>query len=197
MCEEFTSGAGDSAWHAIHTRYQHEKLAEELLIEKGFETFLPLYHTVHRWKDRLRPLDLPLFPSYLFIRGGLDRRLAIVTTSGVQSIVGLGQQAGIVTLAEIEAIRTLIATRLALEPCPFLKLGDRVRVVQGPLAGVEGILLRKKNRCRLVLSVDLLQQSVSTEVDAWAVERVYAPMSYRRGTPVLHPSFAVVPTHAA
>jgi transcription antitermination factor NusG len=177
------------AWHAIYTRYQHEKLVEELLIQKGFQTFLPLYHTAHRWKDRLRQLDLPLFPSYIFIHGGLDRRLAIMTTSGVQTIVGDGEQAGIVTAAEIEAIRNLLETRLAVEPCPFLKLGDRVRVVYGPLAGLEGILVRKKNQCRLVLSIDLLQQSVAAEVDVDAVERISGPLnSHTRFSPYVLPA---------
>ncbi|HEY6272591.1 MAG TPA: UpxY family transcription antiterminator [Terriglobales bacterium] len=166
------------AWHALYTRYQHEKLVEQLLIEKGFETFLPLYQVAHQWKDRVRQLSLPLFPSYVFIRGGLDRRLDIVTTTGFHAIVGDGEQAGIVTQAEIDAIRQLVETRLRLEPHPFLKVGDRVRVKSGPLAGFEGILVRKKNRCRLVLSVELLQQSVATEVDAHQVERV-APSSRR------------------
>lgn len=163
------------AWHALHTRYQHEKQVEQILIQKGFETFLPLYKAAHQWKDRVRHLSLPLFPSYLFIRGGLERRLDIVTTTGFHAIVGDGERAGIVTQSEIEAIRRLIETRLEVEPHPFLKVGDRVRVKSGPLEGLEGILVRKKNQCRLVLSVELLQQSVATELDAQTVERVAAP----------------------
>ncbi len=164
--------AGDPvAWHALYTRYQHEKLVQQVLIEKGFETFLPLYNTSHQWKDRVRRLSLPLFPSYVFIHGGLDRKLDIVTTTGVHAIVGDSERAGTVTQAEIDAIRQLIETKLRVEPHPFLKVGDRVRVKSGPLAGFEGILVRKKNQCRLVLSVELLQQSVSTEVDARIVER--------------------------
>ncbi|MGH7866111.1 MAG: UpxY family transcription antiterminator [Candidatus Dormibacteraceae bacterium] len=168
------------AWHALYTRYQHEKLVEQLLIEKGFETFLPLYQVSHRWKDRIRPLLLPLFPSYVFIRGGLDRRLDIVTTTGVHTIVGNRERAGTVTEAEIGVMRQLVETKLRVEPHPFLKVGDRVRVKFGSLAGFEGILVRKKNQCRLVLSVQLLQQSVATEVDAGSVERVSNP-AVRRG----------------
>lgn len=176
-------------WHALYTRYQHEKLVEQILIQKGFETYLPLYHTTHQWKDRVQRLSLPLFPSYVFIRGGLDRRLDIVTTRGVHAIVGDGEQAGVVTPSEIEAIRQLIAMRLQVEPHPFLKVGDRVRVKSGPLEGLEGILVRKKNQCRLVLSVELLQQSVATEVDARTVERLPRPaVPYSRRSPGAFPS---------
>jgi transcription antitermination factor NusG len=167
-----TNGGGGMAWHALYTRYQHEKLVQQILNEKGFETFLPLYQATHRWKDRMRQLWLPLFPSYVFIRGGLDRRLDLVTTTGFHSIVSEGQRPGIVSQVEIDALRQLVETRLRVEPHPFLKVGDRVQVKSGPLAGFGGILVRKKNQYRLVLSVDLLQQSVAAEVDAHQVERV-------------------------
>ena len=185
-------------WHALYTRYQHEKLVEQILIQKGFETYLPLYHVAHRWKDRVRHLSLPLFPSYVFVRGGLERRLDIVITRGVHAIVGDGERAGIVTPAEIEAIRQLIATRLQLEPYPFLKVGDRVRVKSGPLEGLEGILTRKKNQCRLVLSVQLVQQSVAAEVDARAVERLPEPAvpdgrRSPRGYPSYRPARVLLP----
>jgi len=169
---ESSSGNSTVAWHALYTRYQHEKLVQQILREKGFETFLPLYQATHRWKDRMRQLWLPLFPSYVFVQGGLDRRLEIVTTTGFHSIVSDGERPGVVTQEEIDALRQLVETRLQVEPHPFLKVGDRVRVKSGPLTGFEGILVRKKNQYRLVLSVELLQQSVATEVDACEVERV-------------------------
>jgi len=190
------SGDGGSgvAWHALYTRYQHEKLVERILREKGFETFLPLYQASHRWKDRVRQLSLPLFPSYVFIRGGLERRLDIVTTTGFHAMVGEGGRAGIVTQAEIDAVRQLIERRLEVEPHPFLKVGERVRVKWGALEGLEGILVRKKNRCRLVLSVELLQQSVATEVDAGTVERVAAPAARQvpRAAGSCYPSYRPV-----
>ncbi|MGH9432793.1 MAG: transcription termination/antitermination protein NusG [Terriglobia bacterium] len=167
-------------WHALYTRHQHEKLVEQILIEKGFETFLPLYNVSRRWKDRVQRLALPLFPSYVFIHGGLDRRLDIVTTTGFHSIVSNGERPGTITQQEIDAIRQLIETKLRVEPHPFLKVGDRVRVKSGPLAGFEGVLVRKKNQCRLVLSVELLQKSVATEVDAAAVERISQSSAPRR-----------------
>jgi len=168
-----------TAWHAIYTRHQHEKLVEGLLRQKGFETFLPLYQATHRWKDRMKQLSLPLFPSYVFIRGGLERRLDLVTTTGFYAIVGDGERAGVVTEEEIAAIRQLVETKLKVEPHPFLRVGDRVRVRSGALAGFEGILVRKKNQWRLVLSVDLLQKSVATEVDASDVERISTPRAVR------------------
>jgi transcription antitermination factor NusG len=172
MLAEDRRSESTAVWHALYTRYQHERIVQQLLNEKGFETFLPLYQAAHRWKDRVKQVAVPLFPSYVFVRGGLDRRLDIVTTTGFHSIVSEGDRPGVVTQGEIDAIRQLVDTRLRVEPHPFLKVGDRVRVKSGPLAGFEGILVRKKNQCRLVLSVDLLQQSVSTEVDAYQVERV-------------------------
>ncbi len=169
-----SDGSRDNAiaWHALYTRYQHERVVQQILTEKGFETFLPLYEARHRWKDRVKQVSVPLFPSYVFIRGGLERRLDIVTTTGFHSIVSEGDRAGVVTQSEIDAIRHLVETRLRVEPHPFLNVGDRVRVRSGALAGYEGILVRKKNQYRLVLSIELLQQSVATEVDAYQVERV-------------------------
>jgi transcription antitermination factor NusG len=172
MLTEDSRRESGAAWHALYTRYQHERLVQQILNEKGFETFLPLYQAAHRWKDRVKQVAVPLFPSYVFIRGGLDRRLDIVTTTGFHSIVSEGDGVGVVTQDEIDAIRQLVETRLRVEPHPFLKVGDRVRVKSGPLTGFEGILVRKKNQYRLVLSVELLQQSVATEVDAYQVERI-------------------------
>ncbi len=172
MLRQDGSGKSTVAWHALYTRYQHERMVQQILTEKGFETFLPLYEARHRWKDRMKQVSVPLFPSYVFIRGGLERRLDIVTTTGFHSIVSEGERPGVVTQNEIDAMRQLVETRLRVEPHPFLKVGDRVRVKSGPLEGFEGILVRKKNQYRLVLSVELLQQSVATEVDAYQVERV-------------------------
>ena len=134
----------ESTWHVLYTRHQCERRVEQRLIQKGFETFLPLYHTTHRWKDRMKPLDLPLFPSYVFIRGGVDRRLDLITTSDVAFIVGDSSGPGTIAAEEIDAIRLLVSTHLNVEPHPFLEVGDRVRVTDGPLEGLEGILVRRK-----------------------------------------------------
>ncbi len=161
----------DSGWYAVYTRHQHEKTAADLLARKGFETFLPLYSATHRWKDRNKVLSLPLYPNYIFLHGGVERRIAILSTPGTIGLVEFAGHASRIPAAEIEAVRRVIESHLNVEPHPFLKCGDWVRVKSGPLGGIEGILVRKKNQDRLVLSVELLQKSVSVEVDALAVER--------------------------
>jgi transcription antitermination factor NusG len=159
-------------WYAVYTRHQHEKTVAENFSRNGFEVFLPLYDVVRQWKDRTKYLSLPLFPCYVFFRGGLERRASILSTPGIHSIVTIAGRPAPIPTTEIEVIRTAVNSSLRVEPHPFLRCGDRVRVRIGPLAGVEGILLRKKNICRLILSTTLLERSVAVEVDADCVERV-------------------------
>ncbi|HKS95802.1 MAG TPA: UpxY family transcription antiterminator [Terriglobia bacterium] len=167
--------APESAWYAVYTSHQHEKAASSLLAQKGFEVFLPLYRAVHSWKDRVKQVSLPLFPGYFFLHGGLERRLAVLTTPGIHNLVSFGAQPAPIPPSQIEAIQRMVAGGTACEPHPFLKCGDRVRVKSGPLVDLEGILVRKKSLFRLVLSLELLQQSVAVEVDAGLVERVSRP----------------------
>jgi transcription antitermination factor NusG len=164
----------DAAWYALYTRHQHEKTVASLLLGKGFEVFLPLYSAVHRWKDRDKQLFLPLYPGYVFLRDRLDRKVQILMTPGVHSIVGTAGGPEPIPEFEIEAVKRVIESPLAVEPHPFLRCGDRVRVTYGPLEGIEGILLRKKNALRLVLSVEMLMKSVAVEIDASMVERISA-----------------------
>jgi transcription antitermination factor NusG len=162
----------DSAWCALYTRHQHEKAVAEMLEAKGLEVFLPLYDSIRRWKDRSKMLSLPLFPCYVFVRGAGNRRLQVVSTPGVHMILSHGERLATVPEEEIEAIRRTLAGSLRVEPHPFLKVGERVRVTRGTLDGVEGILVRKKNLFRLILSVSMLSQSVAVEIDACDVEPV-------------------------
>jgi transcription antitermination factor NusG len=164
----------DAAWWAVYTRHQHEKVIADTLCTKGFEVFLPLYETVRRWKDRRMRLSLPLFPCYVFLRGGLDRRLQVITTPGVHVILSTGGRIALIQDDEIQTVRRAVEGPFRVEPHPFLKCGDRVRVLRGPLEGVEGILVRKKNLFRLVLSVEMLAQSVAVEIDVSDVEPVQA-----------------------
>ena len=143
-----------------------------MLSAKGFEVFLPLYDSMRRWKDRRKLLSLPLFPCYVFVRGGLNRRLQVVTTPGVHMILFYGERVAIIPEAEIQAIRKTVEGPYRVEPHPFLKCGERVRVTRGTLEGVEGVLVRKKNLFRLVLSVSMVAQSVAVEIDASDVEPV-------------------------
>lgn len=161
-----------SNWYAIYTRHQHEKTVCENLAANGVEVFLPLYNVVRQWKDRTKHLSLPLFPCYVFLRRGSEPRVKVLSTPGVHFFVEVaGRPAGI-SESEIESIRKAVESDLAVEPHPFLRFGDRVRVRTGALAGVEGILVRRKSSYRLVLSADLLEKSVSVEVDAFCVEPI-------------------------
>ena len=165
----------DVPWWALYTRHQHEKSVAEMLSTKGFEVFLPLYESARRWKDRTKLLSLPLFPCYVFVRGGLDRKLQVVTTPGVHMVLYRGDHVATIAEREIEAIQRAVNGQNRVEPHPFLKCGMRVRVKRGSLEGVEGILIRKKNLWRLVLSVDMLAQSVAVEVHASDVEPCATP----------------------
>jgi transcription antitermination factor NusG len=170
-----TRTVNDSAWWALYTRHQHEKVVADMLEAKGFEVFLPLYESTRRWKDRKKVLSLPLFPCYLFVRGGLDRKLQVVTTPGIHMILYRGDRVAVIPDQEIEAIQRAVDGSYRIEPHPFLKCGMHVRVTRGALEGVEGVLIRKKNLCRLILSVDMLAQSVAVEVDGADVEPCAAP----------------------
>jgi transcription antitermination factor NusG len=143
-----------------------------MLSTKGFHVFLPLYDSIRRWKDRKMLLSLPLFPSYVFVKGGSERKLQIVSTPGVHMMLYRGDKIASIPEEQIAAIRTMVEGRFQVEPHPFLQCGQRVRVLRGALEGVEGILTRKKNLFRLVLSVDMLAQSVAMEVNAADVEPV-------------------------
>lgn len=176
----FAGGPAASWWHALYTRHQHERVVAQALLSKGFEVFLPQYRTVHRWKDRKKEVMLPLFPNYVFICGGLDRMLNIVTTPGVHSLVTWGARPAEIPAAEIEAVRRLVNSPLQVEPHPYLKCGDLVRIKSGPLEGIEGILVRKTRGVRLVLSVDMLSRSAAVEVDIRIVERVSGGDANRR-----------------
>lgn len=160
-----------SAWHAVYTRHQHERTVAQILTSKGFEILLPLYKTFRRWKDRTKVLSSPLFPSYVFIKSGLESRLDILKTPGLHSIVSCAGQPSTIPASEIEALRRAVDSGAHLEPHPFLKCGDWVRVKSGLMAGVEGILVRKKSMCCLILSVEMLGKAASMEIDGCLVER--------------------------
>jgi transcription antitermination factor NusG len=162
----------DFEWCAIHTRHQHEKAVTHVLSNKGFETFLPLYDEVRRWKNRINIVSLPLFPCYVFARGVVRRLLSVQTTPGVHGVVSSAGRPLPIPANEIEAIRRAIESGTSLQPHRLLKRGDLVRVKTGALEGVSGILVRHKNVCRVVLSVQMLGKAAAVEVDAMTLERV-------------------------
>ncbi len=173
------SGPG-SDWWAIYTRHQHERVVADMLSAKGFEIFLPAYDSIRRWKDRQKILSLPLFPCYVFVKGAFNRRVQVVSTPGVHMILSHGERAAVIPENEIAAIRQTLEGHFRVEPHPFLRCGERVRVTRGSLQGVEGILVRKKSQFRLVLSVDMLAKSVAVEIDATDVESACEPVDSGR-----------------
>jgi transcription antitermination factor NusG len=164
-----------SHWHALHTRYQYEKAAVLALSSKGHKVFLPLYGATHLWRRRPTQLQLPLFPGYVFIQGGIDRPLRILSTPGIVGIVKLGGLPAIVPPEQIAAVRRVVDNASRVEPHSFLQSGDRVMVTSGPLQGVEGILVRTKGAFRLVVSVEMLGRSAAVEIDVSCIQRVYQP----------------------
>jgi len=175
------SHVSDSSWYALYTRHQHEKIVDQILTNKGFDTFLPLYATTHHWKDRTKALSLPLFPCYVFLKGGIERRLQILTTPGIYGLVSSAGQPAAIPDIEIEAIRRVVESGARVESHPYLKCGNRVRVKSGPLTGIEGILVRKKNISHLVLSVEILGTAAAIEIAAFQVEAVNAPLIRNSG----------------
>ncbi|HWP99387.1 MAG TPA: UpxY family transcription antiterminator [Vicinamibacterales bacterium] len=154
------------AWYAIWTRSRHEQVVREQIARKGFEVFLPTITRWSRWKDRRKQIVWPLFPGYCFARFEPESRLPILQCNGVVSIVSFDGEPVPVPDIEIESIRRLVNSELKYDPCPLIREGSMVEVVHGPLAGVVGRLVRKGSRARLILSVDLIGQAVSVEVDA-------------------------------
>ena len=153
-------------WYALWTRSRHEQVVREQLERKQVEVFLPTIRKWSRWKDREKQIDWPLFPGYCFARFEPHDTLPILKCTGVVSIISFEGAPAPIPDHELAGIRTLIDTDLAFDPVPLIKEGQMVEVVHGPLKGVVGRLVQKKEKARLVLSVDLIGQGVSVEIDA-------------------------------
>jgi len=155
-------------WFALHVRTRKETSVADQLAGQGFETFVPKYRVVRRWSDRLKELEQPLFPGYLFARFDLDRRRLLLATPGVIQIVSVGKAPTPMDESEVEGIRSALASGLVGQPWQCLEQGERVRVTYGNLKTLEGILICFKGNHRVVLSVKMLQRAVAFEVDlAW------------------------------
>ena len=153
-------------WFAVWTRSRHEQAVREQLEQRHVTVFLPTVAKWSRWKDRRKKIDWPLFPGYCFARFDPRDRLPILKCTGVVSIISFQGEPAPIPEHEIDGIRRLIEIDLAFDPCPMIHEGMMVEVVHGPLRGVIGRLVRKNDKARLVLSVDLIGQGVSVEVDA-------------------------------
>jgi transcription antitermination factor NusG len=160
---------GSLSWYALQIRQGTERITTELLSQKGYEPFLPTYVLKRRWSDRIKACNLPLFPGYVFCRLDPLVRLPVLATPGVISIVGLGKEPVAIPEKQIEDVRQIVQSATAAEPWPYLECGDGVRISDGPLCGVEGILALVKNSCKVVVSITLLQRSIAVEVDRRAV----------------------------
>jgi transcription antitermination factor NusG len=160
-------------WYAIQTCANHEKRVFAQLGQRTVEAYLPLCGSVRRWKDRRVRLEMPLFPGYVFVHLALRDRLQVLQTPSVVRLVGFSGQPTPLPDQEIEALRHGLTHDVRMEPHPYLKVGRRVRVTTGPLQGLEGILVRKKNRSRFVISLDLIMRSVAAEIDVAELEPVH------------------------
>ncbi len=159
---------GTYPWFALRVRSKHERIAALHLRERGYEEFSPSYKAVTQWSDRRKTIDRFLFPGYVFCRFNPQDRLPVLTTPGVVDLIGFGDGPAPIPDHEIEQVRTMVRSGLLVTPWPFLEVGQTVLLERGPLAGLEGILEEVKGKLRVVVSIRLLQRSVSTEVDrAW------------------------------
>jgi transcription antitermination factor NusG len=153
-------------WYAIRTCSNHEKRVACELGARDIEHFFPVYASVRRWKDRRVTLDSPLFPGYMFVRLALRDRLGVLQIRSVVCLVGFGGIPAALPDEEMGILRAGLSERLRAQPHPFLTVGRRVRITGGPFSGLEGVLERKKNNLRVIVSVELIQRSVALDVDA-------------------------------
>jgi len=160
------------SWYALHTRPRHEKIVAHRLKERGVTAFLPMVREVHRWSDRKKTVQSPLFSCYVFAKFTPNRseRLRVLRVDGVFSLVGAKGEGTPIPDAEIDAVRSLVETELPWSSHPFLKIGQRVRIRSGALDGMEGILLSRNGDQTLVISIDAIQRSLAVSVQGYEVE---------------------------
>lgn len=153
-------------WYGIRTLSNHECVAAIVLKGKGYDPYLPVYSVRRRRADNVTvKRERPLFPGYVFCRFDAKKRLPILTSTGVISVVGFGREPAAIPDDEIEVVKAVLRSGIPAEPCAYLREGQRVRVISGSLEGVEGLLVKKKNQCRMVISVTMLQRSISVEIE--------------------------------
>jgi transcription antitermination factor NusG len=175
-------------WFALQVRTRWENSTAVLLSGKGYQTFLPTYKLRKRWKGKVREMDSALFPGYVFCNFDAQKRLPILVTPGVMSVVGQGRIPLPVDDAEITAIQTVVSSGFRVEPWPYLELGQRIRIEEDALQGLEGILINFKGNHRVIVSVSLLRRSVALEIDRSCVRPVSPVRVSVRDSIVAHPS---------
>jgi len=155
----------EARWYAAYTSANHEKRVALQLGQRSVEYFLPVYESVRHWKDRRVKLEMPLFPGYVFVRLALQDRLRVLQIPGLARLVGFDGTPTALPDEEIEGLRKGLTSGVRVKPHPFLTVGKRVRVTAGPLAGMRGILVRRRKQTRFVVSVELIMRSVAVEID--------------------------------
>jgi transcription antitermination factor NusG len=165
--------SSSTRWYAAYTCVHHEKRILQQLIERNIDGFVPLYRSVRRWKDRRKELDLVLFPGYVFVRIALQQRLRVLQVPGVVNFVNFSGMPTPLPEGEVESLRKASTQGVFAEPHPYLNTGRRVVIRNGPFTGVEGVLLRKKDKYRFVLSIEMIMRSVAIEMDAADVEALF------------------------
>jgi transcription antitermination factor NusG len=160
-----STSKSEAQWYAAYTNARHEKVVAHQLLERHIETFLPVYRNRRRWNDRRKLVELALFPSYVFVKIDPVEKLRVLQVAGVVHLVSFNGRLAALPEQEITALRNGLDHDIYAEPHPYLRVGRRVRVIRGPMMGAEGILQRKKDKYRVVLSVDVLMRSVAVEVD--------------------------------
>ena len=175
MVSESIEAIQAPSWFAIRVKSTHEKRVTSLLEYQAYECFLPLYSSRRRWSDRIKRMELPLFPGYVFSRFGALDRTAIIKTPSVIAVVGIGCIPTPIDELEIAAIQRIVASGFGLSPHPFLQIGQHVRVNSGSLYGLEGIIADVRKRDQLIVSVPMLQRSVAVEIDSASVTPIHTP----------------------
>jgi len=170
MLDAVTTGDPAANWYALYTAPRHEKSVAGQIERRGIDCFLPLYRSVRRWKDRRKELEMVLFPGYVFVRVAAKKRLHVLQVPGAVRLVTVNGQPVPLPDAEIESLRHRLSGSRNVEPHPYLRVGRRVRVRSGPLQGLEGIIQRRPDRCRVIFTIDLIMRSVAVEVDEADVE---------------------------
>jgi transcription elongation factor/antiterminator RfaH len=153
-------------WYAAYTSSRHEKTVAEHLRQREVECFLPLYETVRRWNNGRHRVQLPLFPSYVFVRMGLRDKLRVLQVPGLAQLVSFQGTPAVLPDAEIETLRNALAAGVTAQPYQYLAVGSQVEICRGPLQGMKGILLRHQGQFRVVLSVEMIMRSIVVEVEA-------------------------------
>jgi transcriptional antiterminator NusG len=152
-------------WFAVRVKSNREKITAMALRSQGYEGFLPTFRRSRRFSDRIKTVELPLFPGYIFSRFDKNNRLPILMLPGVLHVVGLGKEPAPVDSAEIASIRAIVESSLCTEPWPFVSVGQRMEVAAGPLAGARGVILGVRGKYRLIASLTLLQRSIAVEIE--------------------------------